>query len=1760
MKTKPKWNKQRCLSVLLSIIMVFTMFSGIIPGTVTHVHAGWVTDYSEWCDGCGEWRGLCGDCNMCYSCCMDVPLHCVNCGTCFDYNGDFCGSCFHCSECVLRICDHCEKCNECSGTDFFCESCGNCYECADGWCAICNFCSECVTQICSSCGNYCSDCVDNFCPLCDKCDECTGTEIYCEDCGACEVCAELCVVCWKCGDCTDLCESCGKFCHDHEGEVNFCPECDRCDTCYGSENACKDCGTCSDCAAVCEDCGEHCAECAEIFCSNCSLCGDCTTVCPLCEEACGQCVELCANCDACELCAEICFGNGDYCSECAELCPNCGFCDDCVIFCDNCVDYCSDCSVLCPNCNFCEYCSGRCQDCEDYCSECADLFCGNCYLCGECTVICPFCEDFCRECADMCPDCDACEGCADICIRCGDYCSECTYFCDKCGLCEHCTTICTNCEDYCGECAGLCGGCDACEYCAVFCKDCGDACSECSWFCYKCRLCPDCCLCYGGPYALSSPYSDLMPSHNLHWERNGSGTVRIWWNGNPGYNNGKPVTKYQYRYGEGSYSTFANNDLKGYVQNWTDIPGSNADTREFILDGLTNGRQYFVEVRAVNVYGDGYPLHTGVLTQALPGAPVLTAKAGAGNVTLSWTGLDSGGLLIAGYDVSYGPTAGYVQNWGAPFTSYDNPDGSFTIYNLDEGVEYTFEIRARNVLGWGPASNRATATPASGTVPGAPRNLTASAHGNPVVTLNCKVPDNGGATILKYEVSYGPTVGYTQNWIERINNNLGNVLIEVDGLNYDVEYTFEVRAVNKYGPGPSSGTVTCTPDKGDYFEVTVTDPDVPNRETYYFMGTEAGYDPVDPTVFTLTSTGTLNAWDPLDYYSLGITLDGADALCFTKVAGFGWPVAGPLVGESTTFSLKPNDDLAKGVYTATINIYIDYFETPPLVYSFDVVFAVGMCPNCGSDTGTLCFNSDCCSDCAILCGGCGTCAVCTDVICSSCGDSCSDCSEFCDECDLCETCCEGHCEHEWGEWQKDDTGHWQLCDLCNQRDGYASHVLSDWLTDTAATCTTTGSRHLECVVCGEVTVTQTTAVIAHTPGDWVADLPATHTAAGSQHKECSVCREVTDTGTIPAAGHTWGTWQSNGTGHWRECSCGETDGFAAHHPSGWKVDAPVTHAAAGSRHKECTICGYLTETESIPAIGHTWSAWKTDGTNHWKECSCGEKNSEAAHTGEWIVDKSATHKAAGSRHKDCTVCGYTEKETIPVISHTWGTWKNDGKNHWHECSCGEKNDLTAHTYSAWVNDVYATHTTTGSRHRDCTACGYIDSITVATVGHTFGSAWVSDGTNHWHECSGCTEKGSFAAHTPGDWLTDVAATATTDGSKHKECTVCEYITETGVIPKTGESHTHTWATVWSKDGTNHWHECSVCGEKKDLAAHTPGDWLTDVAATATTDGSKHKECTACGYITETGVIPKTGESHTHTWATTWSKDGTNHWHECSGCGEKKDIAAHTPGDWLTDVAATATTDGSKHKECTACGYITETGVIPKTGESHTHTWATTWSKDGTNHWHECPCGEKEPGSEASHTPGTWIVDLAATETATGNQHKECTVCGHTTAAETIPAIGTTGPGAIKDTLTDAVFVFAGNFLDLDKVWLNGKELVIDRTDPSKFLLSGYPGYTGTLGDAVSGSVVITLYKEFLATLPNGTYNLMVSFKEGDVPEPYATPETVFIIDRETPKGDTPVTGDNSNMMLWLLMCGASLTVLGGLTVTRIRRKYCVVSK
>ncbi len=99
-------------------------------------------------------------------------------------------------------------------------------------------------------------------------------------------------------------------------------------------------------------------------------------------------------------------------------------------------------------------------------------------------------------------------------------------------------------------------------------------------------------------------------------------------------------------------------------------------------------------------------------------------------------------------------------------------------------------------------------------------------------------------------------------------------------------------------------------------------------------------------------------------------------------------------------------------------------------------------------------------------------------------------------------------------------------------------------------------------------------------------------------------------------------------------------------------------------------------------------------------------------------------------------------------------------------------------------------------------------------------------------------------------------------------------TEEATVPPT--EHQHTFSNKWMTDKNKHWHECTTCGEKKDVANHKPGPEATE---------TEHQRCTVCNYVIKPAL------THEHEFGTEWVHSVNQHWHECE-CGEKSDLAAH----------------------------------------------------------------------------------------------------------------------------------------------------------------------------------------------------------------------------------------------------------------------------
>mgnify|MGYP000410386048 FL=1 len=140
-----------------------------------------------------------------------------------------------------------------------------------------------------------------------------------------------------------------------------------------------------------------------------------------------------------------------------------------------------------------------------------------------------------------------------------------------------------------------------------------------------------------------------------------------------------------------------------------------------------------------------------------------------------------------------------------------------------------------------------------------------------------------------------------------------------------------------------------------------------------------------------------------------------------------------------------------------------------------------------------------------------------------------------------------------------------------------------------------------------------------------------------------------------------------------------------------------TCTTTGKKQKVCENCGKLLEVE-IPALGHNYVN---------RVCTrCGEKEPGCTtHTyGDWVITKSPTCVAEGSKKRTCTVCGVEEVETIPATG--------------------------VHTYGEWQVTKQATCTADGIKTKTCTGCGATQSQSIAKLGHNY-----VNGT-----CTRCGEK------------------------------------------------------------------------------------------------------------------------------------------------------------------------------------------------------------------------------------------------------------------------------------------------------------------------------------------------------------------------------------------------------------------------------------
>ena len=280
-------------------------------------------------------------------------------------------------------------------------------------------------------------------------------------------------------------------------------------------------------------------------------------------------------------------------------------------------------------------------------------------------------------------------------------------------------------------------------------------------------------------------------------------------------------------------------------------------------------------------------------------------------------------------------------------------------------------------------------------------------------------------------------------------------------------------------------------------------------------------------------------------------------------------------------------------------------------------------------------------------------------------------------------------------------------------------------------------------------------------------------------------------------------------------------------PEALKTPADCTSNAV--YFKSCS-CGAISTTDTFvamnTALGHAYgSDWKYDSTNHWHECSrCHDKKDEAAHD-------------YGSDNV-CDTCGYDK--TVPhthnltLVAAKAATCTTAGNSAYYTCDGCDK----------WFADATGLVEITDKT-----------SVKIPAPGHTAGTEWKSDDTNHWHECSRCHDKKDEAAH---------------DYGSDNVCDTCGYYK---TVP-----HTHNLTLVAAKaatctdGGKEAYYKCEGCGkfyedvlgtkEITDLAswgniakiAHTTKQTVTK--ATPTANGKIVNYCSVCKKTLSTTVIPK----------------------------------------------------------------------------------------------------------------------------------------------------------------------------------------------------------------------------------------------------------------------------------------------------------------
>jgi hypothetical protein len=293
-----------------------------------------------------------------------------------------------------------------------------------------------------------------------------------------------------------------------------------------------------------------------------------------------------------------------------------------------------------------------------------------------------------------------------------------------------------------------------------------------------------------------------------------------------------------------------------------------------------------------------------------PGTPTgVTATAGSGSATVSWTAPSTGGPVTS-YRIT--PYIGSTAQTATTITGTP-PATTKTIGGLNPGTTYTFKVTASNQTGDSPDSAASNSvTPAGASAPGAPTAVTATSDAGKVTVGWTAPSSDGGSPVTGYVITpYAGAAAQTAVTVDA-----SSTTADVTGLAKGTDYTFTVAAVNAAGTGAASSaspvatplfsifetSSPATPDAGDASSVILGLKFTADRD-----GSVAGVRFYKSAANTGTHVGALWAADGTPLRSATFTGETASGW---QTALFSTPVA---VTAGTTYVvsyLAPNGHYA----------------------------------------------------------------------------------------------------------------------------------------------------------------------------------------------------------------------------------------------------------------------------------------------------------------------------------------------------------------------------------------------------------------------------------------------------------------------------------------------------------------------------------------------------------------------------------------------------------------------------------------------------------------------------------------------------------------------------------------------------------------------------------------------------------------------------------------------------------------------------------